>query len=1419
MFKGINQDIHPKYSKETYNYALNSNVENETTEYPFINSDFGNTECFKVEGRIIGHCLDKDNNFILITNANKIYRAADCDVVDITQNIDYSCLNLEASEYVEIVYNILRGCEEVIYIADGRNRYKSINLTKLPATCADMHYSPDLIDPIITYKLESGGSVRAGNYFYTIRYLDDNGTPTNWLLFKDPISVYDPNRNKLKTDVSGIDTGKSIHFLIDNLDPKFKSFQIGIIEYSAKSRTITKVFMLPANSTYYTGTNEIEVTSPNDLTVNKLTLDLVGTHVKHLNRLFVGNISYKQYNWATVQKLVNNIPVKYTVSELPKTEPTAIRTFRHNDVYDFAVYGRFANGRTTPAFHIPGRTKDIQLTEFNTTTINHPTQGIKEKLDSELIPNDLNLTYGSSCKAETLDYQVIYSTGFNSITVTVTLQFPNPLAILDFAIEYGSTANIRQRNNISTGTSVTETFTYDGTIKNTRMAIVAKVGDCEWRVSVPDILYKPVSFGSAVMLPYKANSTLVERWRAVNTALKDSTPMIGYYSSGVPGYWESSELYPKSLDCEGVPIYPHTVTIVNGKPEYTMLPVRYHRMPDQLLEEALSKDKVRPLNYYIDLRTFIEELTKLDDNFLDVVSWEVGYGQRDNPLVVDTGIAWPNKLFVQSGGENPNASTFTQTLGGLASFPNMATATGLLGSVLSHSKNEYTYISPNTLFKERVEGTVFNVVKTYLDNSWTSLRTRKYNHTVTPPTTIINMFDTWWFYDFFMSNIYINGMLYSGSIATTLISPVKHITDGDGGEYLGIASNINGTPVRNMLYSNNVGIIKSIKKDLFNSSHSYMLDLLNYGEPYTFQKTLYHTNKEGDAWLTPFTFTIKQPGFIYDTNRGPGILSDVTNWLNDGLGGDISRATYGKALCDLWIESDINCRNRFIGSETWETFYNYSGGSDRFLDLDRKQIGGGTEEDAIWEYFPDYNMWSADYSEVYSPSVFQKLSPFYDYCSDCGDSNPNRIYYSEETYIENSKDNFKSILVNNYQDLENPVNAVFLNKDELYARTLKHIYRLYTRESKIEATNANIFIGNNELLTIPAMRTSTTDYIFGGATHKGDIINTEHGVFYISDNKIIHMADAPNKLVDASPKDLSSGLRAFLRENLRTPGTNLNKYSLSYDFRYNRVFITKRDYRPLHPNIVKEDQKWFFVTGPTLDYTNDLNLLGVYKEYIPEQEYNKAMFEDKSFTLSYNLLTDAFVSFHSWIPEYMFFSNKGYYSQKGDTVYIHNTDNYLNYYGKDYSHILDLPINNNTIGAEHTPTLVWTNAMYTQNSNHSTWDGYIAYNEDQSTGYVPLTIKTSVFSPHNLTRIEKIYKMDLGKNVVNRPLFYTDWTNIRDSYPIDKVTLPNIITGAFKEHLRGQYINIRYFYSNINKPNKDRVSFDYISTIQLNSMR
>jgi hypothetical protein len=248
---------------------------------------------------------------------------------------------------------------------------------------------------------------------------------------------------------------------------------------------------------------------------------------------------------------------------------------------------------------------------------------------------------------------------------------------------------------------------------------------------------------------------------------------------------------------------------------------------------------------------------------------------------------------------------------------------------------------------------------------------------------------------------------------------------------------------------------------------------------------------------------------------------------------------------------------------------------------------------------------------------------------------------------------------------------------------------------------------------------------------------TEYGAFYMD------TASARPILLTSNLKDLSlEGMRTFFQKNAKvkflgqfkelTGQTYTNTstasdegvgYMSTYDPRFKRLIIHKKDYtftpsaaaqlKYYSPEVVATEE---FVPPPTLWTDGSKFYIDTTKVSLDTPDY----FQNRSYTISYSFLNQAWVSYHSYFPYYMFFDNNSFYS---DNIFTHGTSNYQTFYGTKYDHFLDIivPIDPNeqkTLSSLSyvSDTWLYDTTLEAYAKTDDTFDRAVFYNSTQSSG-------------------------------------------------------------------------------------------------------
>lgn len=509
------------------------------------------------------------------------------------------------------------------------------------------------------------------------------------------------------------------------------------------------------------------------------------------------------------------------------------------------------------------------------------------------------------------------------------------------------------------------------------------------------------------------------------------------------------------------------------------------------------------------------------------------------------------------------------------------------------------------------------------------------------------------------------------------------------------------------------------------------------------------------------------------------------------------------------------------------------------------------------ELYPQNFGYNDSYSYIQTLDTYLPLPFNYEYCKDCIEAFPYRIYYSEQDSSEDQSDKYRIFRPNNYKDLPGEtgyITDLFINFEQLYVRTTNSIYHLPTRPQQLQSNEASIYVGTGEVLSLPAQQLKTSENAFGGGNFFKARTTTEYGTVYVDD-----VSGRPFLLTNQL-NDLSlNGLRTFFQNNgkveflkqfyeeagesfpfLSTSSPSGVGYISWYDPRYKRLFIHKRDFK-LAP-------RYYLTYIPTLtdetpatlaDFEVRFNGFSFYTDInsTPTQITfdDVDYFENKSFTLSYSFITQSWVSFHSFLPQYSFGTHSGHFTFS-DQLYRQDSGDYTTYYGTKHPHIIDIIAAHNPMLAKQPTSIVYnsTTSIFSDGANQyhkipETFTGFIVYNSNQTTGYNDLILKTDAFltdtsNAEALVReTDKQYRLnDIRDRTIdkNNPIWDSTWNSLQSSYYIDKVPFTsNIDFGQSPfdaKRFRDYYTGLRLFF---NPDINAKISTDIISTLYANRNR
>ncbi len=600
-----------------------------------------------------------------------------------------NCLDFKKCDQVDCIFKVHNGCDIIIYFTDHKNKYKSINLTSienntvryklegytnyLPGpdntnpniptvdpsvgigtygwACDQFFLSPVSEHPdLLFHKLDKNGNLRVGTYTFFIRLLDEDLNPTDWLTWTNPITIKQGDFN-VASPPDNTDgyyesvtienfVSKSITLILENLDPSFNYYEIGIMERSLNRNLPDFAYrtgqrLIPGSSGTFLF-NDVNDTRLIDYPISSLLtktrkIDVVQAHAQINNRLIVGNLTSTVRDWSKFQQKANDIKIEYfTYNDVTIADDCGLKqhyiasgeeplkalqdsvpvtyddyevvnysspeflsygmSLMRDEVYALGIIYVFDDGSESPVFHIPGRPK------FSTTT----STGIVDTYDID------GFDYAEYATQHILSFSSLASIATGGVDQR-DFEYNGGSPIIGGLAELSVTDRLSDFDNQVL--NINYPHNNRGSWESTHLTNLTQYNVGTDTASIATDEYKYLyGFKDIVTccytIPFAVNSCQgdeIERWQYYNTAIRrksvtgalswtsvDYTTVYSsnpYYTftggfSGIPGYFDTNIPYPDIRDCEGNRIYPE------GN-------VRHHKMPDHRIEQLFDRVTTR----------------------------------------------------------------------------------------------------------------------------------------------------------------------------------------------------------------------------------------------------------------------------------------------------------------------------------------------------------------------------------------------------------------------------------------------------------------------------------------------------------------------------------------------------------------------------------------------------------------------------------------------------------------------------------------------------------------------------------------------------------------------------------------------------------------------------------------------------------
>jgi hypothetical protein len=424
--------------------------------------------------------------------------------------------------------------------------------------------------------------------------------------------------------------------------------------------------------------------------------------------------------------------------------------------------------------------------------------------------------------------------------------------------------------------------------------------------------------------------------------------------------------------------------------------------------------------------------------------------------------------------------------------------------------------------------------------------------------------------------------------------------------------------------------------------------------------------------------------YTNDTDEGVGITLPGLNMFQDTYRGLWSvREAYfylaNSGVRDFFVESEvlIDFRKQSIeeGGKHYDP-YRYTDITAMF-DMNPQIMG------RLSEYIYDYSLSvSKLYNQYFSAGSVQ--SNYYDpkVAKLCYTYYPDRIIYSLPQQDEAIKDSWFIYLVNNYKEFKGQISGVkAINKSGIFITFKNESPLMYQGVDTLETElNTKITIGDGGLFSQPQQAVTNADkaYEYGSSQNRLSVISTPVGIFYMSQNqgRVFTYANGLQEISNAGmkwwfilymPYQLVDDFPNYPWQDNPVAGIGCQAtydsastilYFAKKDYHLKDEFKGRVEYRPLNPDGTGDD----FI----LDDNKNLRFnLG-----------DPYLFDDASWTISYDPKSQFWLSFHDWHPDLLIPTKDIFLSTKNAGVWKHNflCNSFCNYYGQQYGWEIEFPI-------------------------------------------------------------------------------------------------------------------------------------------------
>lgn len=1261
LMKFMNKDYSELTTVEgTYNHALN--IVNNTDEgrgLAALYSERGTRQIIwdldDSNLRVIGKCLMPDQSLILFMYDNSSQKRHV--IKRVWENgrhetiIRSTCINFQIDKPIDCKLYVKNGCDYVLYFTDNYNPYRSININRLeqylkPGTTVQ---SANGVDDWACHKFDhfrtfqhpnftnvsskrGGGSLYYGAYTFAVRYVTQSGDVTNFSFFTNPVIVgnevtaqnYEGYRGDLndEADITKQEP-RSIDVEIEDLDSSFEYYQIAVVEYTANTSRPTNFYILERRQIPSTGIDVYtyrgfdrtlhQSTSQTELTIPKLSIGRVKTHEVHDETLFVANVQERSYDWAKFQQAACKIKGEWQANNY--------------DAMDLEIGG--------------------QKSDFYYYNIKSYTRGEVYSFAAVFLMKD-----GT------------YSPAFH--------------------IPGRAADNADVLANIAAGNSQDHPRTDASGLWDKQLVTVVSGTPTTNQVHQNDVQHLNLSVGDTI-----------ERWKVWNTAITTESEINLRKTKGHFGYYECENFtYQDFKDRNGDFVYGEDAwgnALANT-------PVRHWQFPDAMVDQhehtmmtesageitEVSLIQSRPIGILFDNINIPSEYVNDVERVIIVRDEKT----PQNSTVVDKG-------YMKGMSKSATEDIYTPTQN--------------LGSIGSESTNMCQYISVgNTFGQYNSDASLFVKQAAECDYFEYSGFYEVKNNGFQP-----NVF-------FLKRNIQpFNYISIRGNYASHDSTMLASGSETEFSQYVPATGNTIVRRFRNFCVVNDINLTnlknfnvsvmngyfymtaKNIKPDV--NGDLFSISYIPCGD--SLAENFNGVTYGGDTFINnmPFSQLPKSAGVSYQ-EAIQTVVQDESKYMSQAF--PTIFLEQGSALGLMMVENKHNL-----------AMHCYRQGDDEYLQVSpvltpAQPDSGASSPD--WrnlkhpikirptQYFdandkrvylvqPQFRLLNRDYRAENTILKFFPLEFNYNWSSECTAERSHEIFYSERSGAQDKVDGFKVVRPLNVKTVgahSGKINALYETNNRLYLHTDSSMFVLMTRPQELQASETIVYTGTGARFSVPPVEMAKTEHGYAGVLTQFGTLSTPFGQVVVDNvrGKVFLFGGGKTGMTEIS----TNGMHRWFRKHLpfdilnqigiehgdlaNTTSKNGFGMTMIYDDNLRRIIIHKKDYKVKLNGYQFGGERSSVTTNPLVYFTRIDGHLRWYRANTEIFVEDSTHFTSTSWTISYSLDFQKWVSFHSYQPSLLFSTSNTLYSAIHDVDFIHahDSDEYCNFYGHQFPCEVDI---------------------------------------------------------------------------------------------------------------------------------------------------